>query len=354
MLKIKFKLFKFWPWLILILVVLAFLFWPIFSSTENSYYLPATIFSKIIDRTNHLSETSPAVTVKNPVENILIFGGDIMLSRTVNAQMEKYQNYSWPLVKISPLFSEADLAIANLESPFLVANNYKVPTGSFAFKANPKSASALILAGFDILSLANNHILNQGAAGLYDTTAILDKAGIAYTGLAAKNLVIKESQGIKFAFLSYTYSADSKLVANMLDISQVKKDIISAKSQADVIVVLMHAGTEYTSAPNKQQIDFAHEVIDTGADLVIGSHPHWPQTVENYQGKTIIYSLGNLVFDQMWSKETSRGLVAKIYFKDKKIDKIDYIPIDIKDYGQAEIMADSKIKDDLLKSLKID
>lgn len=343
MLKIKSKLFKFWPWLTLILVVLVFLFWPIFSSTENSYSLPSTIFSEIINRTSHLPELKQAPVIEKPVENILIFGGDIMLSRTVNAQMEKYQNYSWPLAKIYPLFNKADLAIANLESPFLVSNNYKVPTGSFSFKANPKSISALTLAGFDILSLANNHILNQGQAGLDDTAKILDEAGIAYTGLAAKNLVIKESRGIKFAFLSYTYSADSKLVANMLNISQVKNDIASAKNQADVIIVLMHAGTEYTSAPNKQQIDFAHNVIGAGADLVIGSHPHWPQTVENYQGKTIIYSLGNLVFDQMWSKETSRGLVAKVYFKDKEIDKIDYIPINIKDYGQPEIISDSKI-----------
>lgn len=353
MLSLKSKLLRFWPWLILIPVVLVILFWPIFSSTGDSSYLSSTIFSKVIFKTNNLPESSPAITIKNPVENVLVFGGDIMLSRTVNAQMEKYKNYSWPFAKIYPLFYDADLAIANLESPFLITNDYRVPTDSFYFKANPKSIQALTSAGFDVLSLANNHILNQGQAGLRDTAKILDEAGIAYTGLVSKNLVIKESQGIKFAFLSYTYSDGLKLVADMLNAAQVESDIAASKKQADVVIVLMHAGTEYTGAPNKQQIDFAHEVIDAGADLVIGSHPHWPQTMENYQGKTIIYSLGNLVFDQMWSKETSRGLTAKVYFKDKKIDHIDYIPIDIKDYGQAEIMADSKIKNDLLKSLDI-
>jgi poly-gamma-glutamate synthesis protein (capsule biosynthesis protein) len=344
---------KYWPWIISIIVILAFLFWPRFNLVESNQSSTISIFSKIKAQLISLpvAETKPALP--KVTDNVLIFGGDIMLSRTVNAKIEKYQDYQWPFKRIASLFNEADLAIANLESPFLVTNNYLVPSGSFSFKANPLSVTGLSLAGFDVLSLANNHILNQGRGGLEDTYKILDKAGVSHIGTVEKNLVIKESKGVKFAFLAYTYSDDSSLVSNMLNISKAEADVKQAKEQADVVIVLMHAGTEYKINPNSQQINFAHAVISAGADLVVGTHPHWPQTVENYQGKTIIYSLGNLVFDQMWSKETSVGLVAKIFFKDKKIDKIEYIPIDIKDFGQAEIMPAGLNRDNLLKSIGV-
>lgn len=342
--KIWSKLIAIWPYLLAIIIIIIILLWPIKVLTEkyNNKFLGSA--------GKHLEPSVDSKVIPPKVKNVLVFGGDIMLSRTVNSKMEKYHNYNWPLENIANLFSEANLAIANLESPFLATNNYQVLTGSFSFKANPKSVSALSLAGFDVLSLANNHILNQGAKGLSDTYNVLSEAKIDYVGSKENNLIIKESQGIKFAFLAYTYNQDSKLIANINDDS-VKSDIVTAKSQADVVIVMMHAGTEYTRKPNKSQINFAHLAIDSGADLVVGHHPHWPQTTETYQGKTIIYSLGNLVFDQMWSKETKQGLVAKVYFDDKEQVNIEYIPIIIKDYGQAQIMPDGAEKDALLKEI---
>jgi len=336
---------KIWPWLLRVLFIGIFLLWPIIIFTETN---TGASLIKLISPNNNLVSNKSVEPIKVSPKNILVFGGDIMLSRVVNAKMEKYQNYSWPLEKIAPLFKEADLAIANLESPFLITKNYQVLTGSFSFKANPKSVEALTLAGFDVLSLANNHILNQGAKGVTDTYKVLDDAGISYAGTIEHNLTIKESNGVKFAFLSYTYNDDSKLIANMSDNSKIKADIMAAKKQADVVIVMMHAGTEYTRKPNTQQSSFAHLAIDSGADLVVGGHPHWPQTTEIYNGKTIIYSLGNLVFDQMWSKDTSVGLVAKVYFDGKEQTNIEYIPINIKDYGQAEIMSDNSSKEKLL------
>lgn len=355
MAKIWFKILSFWPWLLGALVIILVLLWPaiVFEKYND---LRSSVVSKTNPQANYLTaDTSKKLDiVQEKPKNVLVFGGDIMLSRTVNAKMEKYKDYAWPLKKISSLFKEADIAVANLESPFLITDNYQVLSGSFSFKANPKSVAALSASGFDVLSLANNHILNQGAKGLADTRNILDTAGIDYVGPRDHNLVIKESQGIKFAFLSYTYNDDSKLIANIPDdFLKIKAEIEAAKKQADVVIVLMHAGTEYTRKPNAQQISFAHSAIDAGADLVVGHHPHWPQTTENYQGKTIIYSLGNLVFDQMWSAETSVGLVAKIYFDGKEQTNIEYIPINIKDYGQAEIMADGTKKDNLLKAIGV-
>lgn len=335
------------PWIILAMVVLFFLSWPLLST--NSLWLWHTNS----EDNNHLIVNSqPVTTPKN--KNVLVFGGDIMLSRTVNAKMEKYQNYNWPFEKIASIFSEADLAIANLESPFLFTDNYQVLSGSFSFKANPQSVAGLSLSGFDVLSLANNHILNQGKKGVLDTKKVLDEAGISYSGLVENNLVIKESNGLKFAFLAYTYDDSSALIANMSNESQLQLDIESAKEKADIVIVMMHAGTEYVKTPNKQQVSFAHLAIASGADLVIGHHPHWPQIIEQYQGKTIIYSLGNLIFDQMWSLETRKGLIAKVYFDGKELTNIEYFPIIIKDYGQAELITDETVKNDFLKNLNLD
>lgn len=355
MAKIWSKILSFWPWLLIALVIILLLLWPTIVF-EKYNGLRSFAVSKMISQSNHLiadTDKKPDI-IQEKSKNILVFGGDIMLSRTVNAKMEKYKDYAWPFEKISSLFKEADIAVANLESPFLVTDNYQVLSGSFSFKANPKSVEALSSSGFDVLSLANNHILNQGKKGLADTRKILDTAGIDYAGPSDHNLVIKESQGVKFAFLAYTYNDGSGLIADIPDdFSGVKTEIELAKKQADVVIILMHAGNEYTRKPNKQQISFAHLAIDAGADLVVGHHPHWPQITENYKGKTIIYSLGNLVFDQMWSKETSVGLVAKIYFDGKEQINIEYIPINIKDYGQAEIMSDDTQKENLLKAIGV-
>lgn len=338
-------------------IILIILAWPFFinGSLDNNSDQSISGLSKFFNNDNHfqkIGEPDKSVVTPSDVDNVLVFGGDIMLSRTVNQKMVAYKNYNWPLEKIASLFNEADLAIANLESPFLLDSKYEVLTGSFSFKADPKSITALSLAGFDILSLANNHILNQGVKGLKDTYKILEEAGIAYVGTKDARVVIKDSKNIRFAFLAYSYDSTSSLVSG-LDAKQLALDIKEARARADVVIVLMHAGTEYSREPNWQQKEFARLAINDGADLVVGHHPHWPQIIEDYQGKKIIYSLGNLVFDQMWSKETSEGLVVKAYFKNKTLDHLDYIPIMIEDYGQAIVMPSGEAKERLLKNINV-
>lgn len=329
---------------LLILIILA---WPLIIKYKEIYSIKETPNNSIINN-NHFDETKIKTT---EISNVLVFGGDIMLSRTVNSKMSTYQDYTWPFKKIATLFSEADLAIANLESPFLFTNNYEVKSGSFSFKANPQSVKALLLAGFDVLSLANNHILNQGRQGILDTYKVLDETGISSVGTKERSIVIKESKGVKFAFLAYSYDQSSPLISG-LDPKQLVLDIKEAKTKSDIVVILMHAGTEYKLEPNAKQIEFAHAAIDAGADLVIGHHPHWPQLIEHYQGKTIIYSLGNLIFDQEWSSSTKEGLVVKVYFKDKQLENIEYIPIEIKDFGQASIMPPGDNYNKMLKNIK--
>lgn len=292
-------------------------------------------------------EVKSALEAALPTTTI-IFGGDVMLSRNVGQKMEKYKDWSWPFKNISGLMSSAELTVINLESPITASGSHLVKTGSFSFNADPKAIAGLKSAGVDIVSLANNHILNQGAKGISDTRRTLADNQIAFAGAglnesAAREPVIKEINQIKFGFLSYAYPDDSSVattktpgLANM-DIKKMADDISKLKTQADVIIVLMHAGTEYKNSPNLQQQNFARAAIDAGADLVVGHHPHWVQSVEVYKNKPILYSLGNLVFDQMWSIETQEGTLAQVEWTGKSITDIKIIPIRIKDYGQAEV-----------------
>lgn len=295
-------------------------------------------------------------------ETVLIFGGDVMLSRTVGQKMEKYRDYTWPFKKIAELLSKADITIINLESPLTYSGKYFVPSGSFSFNADPKSLRGLTLAGIDLAALANNHFGNQGLNGMRDTFKLLQENGIAFVG-AGKNLAearqpaLIEKNGTTFSFLNYGYPEDLYVansstagIANM-DITEMEKDVALAKQKSEVVIVMMHAGIEYVNQPNDQQKKFARKAIDAGADLVIGHHPHWVQITEIYQGKPILYSLGNLVFDQMWSTETQQGALAKIIFQNNSISSIEIIPIRIRDYGQPEIVSDNKEKATILSRM---
>jgi len=114
----------------------------------------------------------------------------------------------------------------------------------------------------------------------------------------------------------------------------VKKGIFEAKKEADIVIVSMSWGVEYTDKPSDRQIALAHLAIDSGADLIIGNHPHWIQSDEQYNNTYIKYAHGNLVFDQMWSEETKKGVIGKYTFENGKLINKEFIPIYIKDYGQ--------------------
>ena len=119
-----------------------------------------------------------------------------------------------------------------------------------------------------------------------------------------------------------------------LDDKQMINQISESTKSADLIITTFHWGSEYQNSPNARQILLAHKAIDSGADIVVGHHPHWIQTEETYLGKPIYYSLGNLVFDQMWSEETRLGQILKVTFENKKLIKKEIFPVKIFDYGQ--------------------
>ena len=276
--------------------------------------------------------------------------GDMMLSRTVEKKLKK-NGFDYAFLKVIDLISDADISLGNLETTIIAGR--EISTGEFSFRADPKVGLELKKAGFDILGLANNHIGNFGQEGFVSTFKILNENKIEYFGAGnnieeAYNYKILEANGLKFAFLAYGYGPDyyeageDKAGMALLDLEKMKTEVLAAKKNADFVFVLMHSGIEYTEKISDEQKNFAHAAIDFGAEAVLGSHPHVVQKVEKYKDKYIFYSLGNFVFDQMWSDDTRNGLAVKLFLDQKGLSNVQFIPIKIDDYSQPRVMTESE------------
>jgi poly-gamma-glutamate capsule biosynthesis protein CapA/YwtB (metallophosphatase superfamily) len=287
------------------------------------------------------SSRLPNTTASQPKTTTLFFAGDIMLSRNVDRRIVQTNDFNLPFENVVGEIKNSDIVFANLESPFNDTGAHFVD-GSLVFDADPKAISGLNFAGFDILSTANNHALDQGQKGVDYTYNILNQNNILPLGTGpnchAGQIITKNN--IKFGFLGYSYTAHNSggtdspdpSVCDANDLKQLTKDVLTLKSQVDYLIVSTHMGVEYTRTPTSAQTNFAHTAVDAGADLVIGNHPHWIQPIEQYQGKWIFYAMGNFVFDQMWSEDTREGLTATLTFENKNPSKIELKPVIIDDY----------------------
>jgi poly-gamma-glutamate synthesis protein (capsule biosynthesis protein) len=284
-----------------------------------------------------LSQNAPE-TVPEPATNRLLFGGDVMLSRHVGQVARDQHDPAHPFRDLAPVLASADLAFVNLESPF--SDRGKTVEAGMVFKSEPEMIDSLEIAGIDIVSTANNHARDCGGYGVEYTLDWLQRHGIAAVGTAlsaagAHAGTVMNRNGVRFGFLAYTYDqsngnhpdVDDRVA--MMNVSEMRTDVASLLTRADVVIVSMHAGIEYMSQPNAQQKAFAHAAIDAGARIVVGHHPHVTQPWENYKGGVIFYSLGNLVFDQMQRIDTQRGLLAEVVFSGTVMARSGVIPVEI-------------------------
>lgn len=277
----------------------------------------------------------------------LIFVGDIMLSRSVGKIMQQKNDWNWPFEKSADYLSSADLTFGNLEGP--ISDKGRNVGSIYSFRADPKVIGGLKFAGFDIVSIANNHIGDWSKLAMDDTFKILKDNGIDYAGgglseREAHSAKIKEIKEIKFGFLGYTAlgakyteAVGSSSGVAWLNKERMIKDINEAKKISDIVVVSIHFGDEYKQAANNFQKDIAHAAIDNGATLVIGHHPHVVEEVEQYKNGWIAYSLGNFIFDQAFSKETMEGELFKVTLNKTRILKAEPVKILISKEFQASV-----------------
>lgn len=300
------------------------------SPTPRFSPVPATL-----DTILQADHTWTATLAGQPTTRLVVTG-DVLLAREVNYQMHQRQNYRWPFERTADFLRQADITLINLETPLIP--DCPPMRDRMVFCGDPQTVEGLQWSGVDVASVANNHALNQGTNGVEQTVQLLQSKGIQVTGLPQQPTLIKHGE-TTFAFLGYTDVGPTNGKIAAAEPATIQADIRQAKQIADVVIPFFHWGEEYTYQPTLRQQELAHAAIDAGADMVIGNHPHWYQKVETYQGKIIMYSHGNFVFDQMWSTETRQGLVGQYTFVGSTLVDAEFFPIMIEDYGQPHFLS---------------
>lgn len=274
----------------------------------------------------------PVTVVATPTPEVAVVTmavvGDVMLGRSVQEQMEKRGDFSWPFREMAEDLAKADVTVGNLEA--VVVPGCSQAENRFIFCMRPEAREGLTLAGFDVLSQANNHAYNYGIKAYEESVSLLAAESMAV--IDSERLVVKEIEGTTLGFLGFDD------VSVPLDLARVRATVASASAKTEVTTVLVHWGVEYVDRPTVRQREVAQVLVEAGADIIAGSHPHWVQPME-YIGDTLVFwSLGNFVFDQMWSEQTRKGAVAWIEMsvQDRRLQKIDYevVPVKIYEYGQ--------------------
>lgn len=289
----------------------------------------------------------------------LVAVGDVMLGRKIDDVM-RTKGMGYPFLKTAPLLGQADIAFANLETPLFNQGNPS-PEKEILFRGQPEYAQALSQAGFDVVSLANNHALDYGIRALSQTMTLLHGSGISTVGGGkntdeARQPVIINEKGMSIAFLAYCKIEDitelhqqiSKTKGEQgipgiapLIMEEIKKDIQKAKEKADIVIISLHWGGEYQDHPKNEQREIAHQLIDAGANVILGHHPHTIQGLEWYQGGLIAYSLGNFVFDQNQNARTQEGLLLHLKMQEAALRQAEVFPIYI-NQGQPEVAEGEK------------
>jgi poly-gamma-glutamate capsule biosynthesis protein CapA/YwtB (metallophosphatase superfamily) len=260
---------------------------------------------------NTPSETKPLPTEETPVD--LAFVGDIMLGRSLAQRIADGKGDAI-FNSVNTVLQSADIAVGNLECA-IGEGGTKAKKG-YAFLAPTLSASILGHAGFDLLSLANNHSFDYGPEVFRQTQQLLTDNGMKIVGAGvddsqAYSAIVYDIHGMRLAFLSYadvpverggfdakTWTAgESTPGIAWADNERIISNLQVWRSRADFLVVLFHFGIEGSVTPSDRQVELAHLAVDNGADLVVGSHPHLMQKDETYKGRLIFYSMGDFVFD---------------------------------------------------------
>jgi poly-gamma-glutamate synthesis protein (capsule biosynthesis protein) len=292
------------------------------------------------------AETSAAPSAPERHEYTLLFTGDVMLSRAVGSRMAAQKDWSLPFNLIVDTLRSADLRYCNLECP--VSDRGRNLHHLYSFRADPRSIEGLKAAGFDVVSQANNHTYDWGPEALLDSLGRLRAAGIRPVGagqniLAAHYPLLVRVRRLRIAFLAYVDIDPKEAAAGVdrpgvawLDAAQALADIRFARPLADLVIVCPHWGVEYALKPARDQVEIAHQMIDAGADMIVGSHPHVVQPIEKYHDHWIAYSLGNFVFDQQDSA-THRGLMLRVTVRDKQITEVLPLAIKINSRFQAAL-----------------
>ena len=339
---------------------------PMDASATRSTFLPASdtpapASATLTINTTETATIAPTGTATPSLQVNLEAVGDINLARTVGEQVQA-RGPEIVFAGVQSVLDSADVLVGNLECALTTGGEPQPKL--YPFAAPPETAQALALAGFDVLSLANNHAIDYGSRGLFETRDNLGLYGIASVGAGANAAeayapVILKRNGLRLAFLAYMdvpveisgfdarswIATDSRPGVAWASPTQIKTDVTAAKLKADLVIVLLHAGIEITTVigniTDDQRME-AHTAIDAGAALVIGSHPHVLQKIERYHGGLIAYSLGNFVFDD-YLGIANATVILRVVLDGNGVQSYDYVPVLIEN-GLPEITSIDQVR----------
>ncbi|GGH24333.1 CapA family protein [Paenibacillus segetis] len=263
----------------------------------------------------------------------LTFVGDILLDGYVGDQIAKF-GVNYPFEKVAPKLKQADMAFANLETP-VSTKGKPVDNKTFVFRSKPTALAGLVYAGVDGVTVANNHILDYGKDAMLDTIVQLNKYKIGYTG-AGKNIkeafspYVKTIKDKKIAVLGVSrvlsgpswYAGEKNAgAASAYTLEPLLTEIKKSTQENDFTIVYLHWNEEFKDYPEPYARKLAKQMIDSGADMIIGAHSHCLMGIEYYQHKPIYYSLGNFVFNRSTrgGDKTLDSMIVDFEIKGSKI-----------------------------------
>jgi poly-gamma-glutamate capsule biosynthesis protein CapA/YwtB (metallophosphatase superfamily) len=301
------------------------------------------------------------------------FVGDIVPGRNVGIKMREYNDYTHPFHRVSAILSSYDLTIANLEGD--LSDDLPVPTegATFDFVASTQMIDGLAMAGIDAVSQANNHSTwnsaGWGTQGLTDTIDALDARSFGHFGggrtleesraahtttIAGKSVAILGIDGVTAnvearepdATVNESWLGGAKYAGATNDTPGTYPydpdiflpDIEALAGKYDIVIPYFHFGREYVEVLPDWAVDGARSAIDAGATLVVTNHPHVIQGMEFYAGKPILYSVGNFIFDQMFSVQTRQGLILELVLRGGKCVGLRTRGVEIEDFNQPRLM----------------
>jgi poly-gamma-glutamate capsule biosynthesis protein CapA/YwtB (metallophosphatase superfamily) len=297
--------------------------------------------------------TAPSVSPTPSATPVtLAFTGDVMFGRTVNTHMlATAPNDPYPFTYTADFLRTFDLTIGNLECAVSNKGSPVDKPPGYILRGDPRAFDRLLNAGFDLVSVANNHSGDYGKAAFLDEWLTLPARGITPLGggrnrQQAHTPVLKTVRGTTFAFLAFDEIAPYNFAATdttpghaWLNEADLRADIARARPFADFVITFMHWGIEYVTEENAHQHYLAHVAIDSGADLVVGAHPHVIEPYEFYKGKLIVYSLGNFVFDYMAAEVVRRGHILTLTIQKNRLLDWKRVPTHIGAWGEPSLMA---------------
>jgi hypothetical protein len=299
---------------------------------------------------------TPTATPEPPPQITLLFTGVIVPARCVEAAIDAHGDANYIFNEVRDMISAADLAVGILNATLSDSSTHTGCIETYVLVGDSRSAVAMANAGFDVMSVATNHIKNCAGASCGDSynQAFIDTmdnlrannmlpVGAGMNASEALQPVVVEVKGIRFGFVSLGMvepmafaGENSPGIAELTD-DKLHAAISAAKRVSDVVIAMPHWGPEDLANPNSYQLHFAQAAVQSGADLVVGNHTHVVQAIQQINGIDVFYGLGNFVFDQTWDLAHQQGVILLLHFNGTQYTGYELIPTHVDGDGTVHI-----------------